>query len=116
MVDVGVLFVGLAVTDFRAAEDWYERFFARTADVVAHENEVMWQVSDRGWLYIVRDVDHAGNGIVAMAVSNIADTLSQLEARGIAAGPIEPEGDAGMKAIALDPDGNSIAIIEVRRG
>jgi hypothetical protein len=28
-------------------------------------------------------------------------------------GPIEREGDAGRKAVALDPDGSSIAIIEV---
>jgi hypothetical protein len=95
---------------------WYERFFARPADVVAHENEVMWQVTDRSWLYIVRDADRAGNGIVAMAVPDIEEAASVLAARGVAAGPIEPEGDAGRKAIVLDPDGNSLAIIEVAGG
>jgi predicted enzyme related to lactoylglutathione lyase len=112
-MDVDVLFAGIPVSDFRAAQAWYERFFARPADVVAHENEVMWQVTDRGWLYIVRDADHAGNTIVAMAVRDIEEATSALEARGVRIGPTEPEGDAGRKAVALDPDGNSIAIIEV---
>src|SRR5215471_3916158 len=112
-MDADVLFAGIAVSDFKAAQAWYERFFARPADVVANEEEVMWQVTDRGWLYIVRDEDHAGNSIVAMAVPDIEDATSALKARGVAPGPIEPEGDAGLKAVAMDPDGNSIAIIEV---
>src|SRR5215468_1731998 len=116
VMNADVLFVGVAVSDFRAAQAWYERFFARPADVVAHEEEVMWQVTERGWLYIVRDADHAGHGIVTMAVPDIEGAASALRARGVPAGPIEPEGDAGRKAVVLDPDGNSIAIIEVTGG
>jgi predicted enzyme related to lactoylglutathione lyase len=112
-MDVDVLFAGIAVSDFKGAQAWYQRFFARPADVVANEEEVMWQVTDRGWLYIVRDADHAGNSIVAMAVPDIQEAASSLAARGVTTGPIEPEGDAGQKAIVRDPDGNSIAIIEV---
>ena len=108
-----VLFVGVAVGDFNVARAWYERFFDRTADVVAHEAEVMWRITEHGWLYIVRDTSRAGNSIVTMAVPDIEEASSALSARGIAIGRIEPEGDAGRKAVALDPDGNSIAIIQV---
>lgn len=73
----------------------------------------MWQATERGWLYILRDADHAGNSIVAMAVPDIEAVVAALEARGMTIGPIEQEGDAGRKAVVLDPDGNSIAIIEV---
>jgi hypothetical protein len=48
-----------------------------------------------------------------MAVSNVEEATSALEARGIATGPIESEGRAGQKAVVLDPEGNSIAFIEV---
>jgi predicted enzyme related to lactoylglutathione lyase len=113
-MDIDVLFVGVAVSDFDAARAWYERFFDRPADVVAHATEVMWQITERGWLYILQDAAPAGNGIVTMAVSDIEDATSALGERGIAVGPIAPEGDAGRKAVALDPDGNAIAIIEVR--
>jgi predicted enzyme related to lactoylglutathione lyase len=112
-VDVDVLFAGVAVSDFETARAWYERFFGRSPDVVAHDEEVMWQATDRGWLYIVRDMGHAGNSIVAMAVDDIEAVSSALGARGINAGPIAPEGDAGLKAVVRDPDGNSIALLQV---
>jgi hypothetical protein len=56
-MDFDVLFAGVAVSDFKAAQGWYEHFFARPPDVVAHDEEVMWQVTERGWLYIVRNAD-----------------------------------------------------------
>jgi glyoxylase I family protein len=114
-VNVDVLFAGVAVSDFATARAWYERFFGRSPDVVAHDEEVMWQATDRGWLYIVRDVEHAGNSIVALAVDDIEAVSSALEARGITAGSIAPEGDAGLKAVIRDPDGNSIALLQVAR-
>lgn len=112
-MDVNVLFAGIPVDDFEAARSWYERFFARPPDVVAHENEVLWRCADAGWVYVVRDPDHAGNSIIAMAVSDLREAISALAARGVTAGPIEPDGDGARKAVVLDPDGNSISIIEV---
>jgi hypothetical protein len=113
VVNVDVLFVGLAVSDFAPAREWYERFFDRAPDVIAHEHEVMWQTISRGWLYIVRDVEHAGHGNVAMAVADIDAAAASLATRGITIGPIEWQGDAGRKSVVHDPDGNAIAIIEV---
>src|SRR5580704_13066952 len=105
-MDVSVLFSGIAVSDFEEAQAWYRRFFGRAPDIVANDAEVMWQVSAAGWLYIVRDVPHAGNSIAAMAVSKIEEATSELEARGVATGPIEQVGQAGRKALVRDPDGN----------
>ncbi len=115
-MDVEVLFAAIAVTDFEEARAWYERFFGRPPDVVAHDEEVMWHVTGAGWLYIVGDAEHAGNGIVAMAVPDIEEATAALEGRGVATGPIQEEGDAGRKAVVRDPDGNSIAIIAVAGG
>jgi predicted enzyme related to lactoylglutathione lyase len=110
-----VLFAGVAVRDFPAARAWYEDFFAHPADVVAHENEVMWQVTDRAWLYVVCDTARAGQSVVTVAVPDIEEATATLVARGIAIGPIQSESDVGRKATARDPDGNEIAIIEVTR-
>jgi predicted enzyme related to lactoylglutathione lyase len=112
-MDVDVFFVGIAVREFDTARAWYEQFFDRTADVVAHDTEVMWQVTERGWLYVLRDDAHAGNGIVSLAVPDIEAAASALGARGITVGPIAPEGDAGRKAVIVDPEGNTIALLEV---
>lgn len=114
-MNVDVLFAGAADTDFEEAQAWYERFFGRAPDIVANDEEVMWQFTGAGCLYIVRDTQHAGNSMMAMAVSDFERTTSALEARGGATGPIQQEGEAGLKALVRDTDGNSIAIIEVAR-
>jgi predicted enzyme related to lactoylglutathione lyase len=106
------LFAGVAVSDFETAKQWYERFFDRRADVVAHDTEVMWQTTANGWLYIARDLDHAGHSLIAIAVPNIGDALSALRGRGIESGPIERQSENAVKAVVIDPDGNSIGIIE----
>jgi predicted enzyme related to lactoylglutathione lyase len=114
-MEVDVLFVGMRVRDFAVANEWYQRFFARAADIVAQDEEVMWQLTGGGWLYIVREGD-PGGGLAALAVADLEATVAELAARGIVAGPIEPQGDAGRKAIVVDPDGNTLAVIEVTRG
>jgi predicted enzyme related to lactoylglutathione lyase len=112
-VDATVLFAGIPVDDFAAARRWYERFFGREPDVVAHDEEVMWQVAGAGWLYVLHEPERAGSSIVAMVVPDIDTAVAKLEARGVDVGPIAPEGDAGRKAVAFDPAGNRVEILEV---
>jgi len=111
-MQIDALFAGIAVSDFDTARRWYERFFDRPADVVAHETEQMWQTSANGWLYIVGDPDHAGHGIVAIAVPDIEAALAALRERDIRSGPIERQAENARKAVVVDPDGNTIGIIE----
>jgi predicted enzyme related to lactoylglutathione lyase len=112
-MDFDVLFAGVPVKDFAGSRAWYERFFGRPADVVAHDQEVMWRVTEGGWLYILRDPIRAGTTSVAIAVPSIEEAVSALEERGVATGGIEHQGGAGRKATAWDPDGNSIAVIQI---
>ena len=81
--------------------------------VAAHDTEVMWQVTATGWVYVLHDPERAGSTVITVAVADIERTTAELTTRGIAVGPIAPEGDAGRKALVRDPDGNTIAIIEV---
>src|SRR3954447_23477144 len=108
-----VLFAGLPVRDFPGSQDWYVRLFGRAPDVVAHETEVMWRVTDTGWVYVVQDPERAGHGLVAISVPDLQETLDELAARGLRAGPVEPQGDAARKATMVDPDGNVVAFLEV---
>ena len=111
-----VLFAGLAVTDLPRAVDWYGRLFGRAADVVPNDNEVMWRVTDTGRLYVVGDAARAGRGLVAIAVPDLDEAVADLARRGIVGGPAEQVGDAGRKATVTDPDGNSIALLQVDGG
>ncbi len=108
-----VLFAGVPVADLAAAMPWYEGLFGRRADVVANDDEVMWRVSEGGWLYVVRDAARAGHAVVTISVGDLERSVIALAVRGVRAGPIEAVGTAGRKAVANDPDGNQVALIEV---
>jgi predicted enzyme related to lactoylglutathione lyase len=108
-----VLFASVPVTDLRTALPWYERLFGRPADIVPHTHEVMWRVSDTGWIYVIEDAERAGRTVVTVSVGDLNQFVADLAGRGITAGPIEQVGDAGRKAGAVDADGNVINWIEV---
>ena len=112
-MDVDVLFAGVPVTDFARARAWYVRLFGREPDILANDEEVLWQVAGAGWLYVVADVARAGGALVAMAVADLDATVALLVQRDVAVGPAVLQGEAGRKAVAVDPDGNSVALIEV---
>ncbi|MGH9091880.1 MAG: VOC family protein [Acidimicrobiales bacterium] len=111
-----VLFAGVAVRDLAPAAEWYERLLGRPADIVVNEGEVMWRLADAAWLYLVVRPDRAGRSLVTVAVADLGATVATVAAAGVAVGPVAPVGDAGLKAVATDPDGNEVALIEVRGG
>ena len=110
---IDVLFAGVPVSDLERAIAWYAKLLGRTADIVPHDDEVMWQCSSAGWLYVVRDPDRAGHSLVTAAVADLDQAVADINARGVTGSPIEPVGDAARKARFTDPDGNEISLIEV---
>jgi predicted enzyme related to lactoylglutathione lyase len=111
-MDVEVAFTGLAITDLSGGRDFFERLFGRPADVEVAVDEVMWRVAETAWLYVVVDVARAGDGLVALSVADLDATLDELARRGIRPDRMEEVG-GGRKAIVLDPDGNTVAVISV---
>jgi predicted enzyme related to lactoylglutathione lyase len=108
-----VLFASVPVTDLGTATDWYGRLFGRPPDIVPNDHEAMWRVTASGWLYVIEDRERAGKTVVTVAVDDLGHVVDELAGRGIGAGPIEPVGDAGRKAVVIDGDGNAISWIEV---
>jgi predicted enzyme related to lactoylglutathione lyase len=115
-VKIEVAFTGVAVSDLTRGRDFFERLFGAPPDVLVNENEVMWQVADAAWLYVVVDPPRAGRALAAVSVPDLDAALEELASRGIEPSIIEQPGPAARKATVLDPDGNSVAIIEVREG
>jgi len=75
---------------------------------------MMWRVAaETGWLYLVVDGERAGRSLVAISVGDLEGELVALHRRGIEPVTVERVGDAGRKATLRDPDGNTIALIEV---
>jgi predicted enzyme related to lactoylglutathione lyase len=114
-MEMEVLFAAVPVAEFAAAVGWYEQLFGRSADVVAHDREVMWRVAEGGWLYVVEDAERAGRGLVTISVPSLDAAVQDAAARGLDVGTTNAVGDAGRKAVLTDPAGNSVALIEVKR-
>lgn len=110
-----VLFAAIPVADLANSAEWYRQLFGRAHDITVNDDEVMWQITSSGWLYLVADRTRAGHGLVTFAVGDLRATLSEIAARGLRGSPIEAVGDAGSKATFTDPDGNLVMYIEVSR-
>jgi predicted enzyme related to lactoylglutathione lyase len=111
-MDVEIAFTGVPVKVLSAGRDFFERIFGRAADVEVAADEVMWRVAETAWLYVVVDTARAGNGLVALSVADLSATLDELSSRGISPAKLEAVG-GGRKATVFDPDGNTIALIQV---
>src|SRR5437764_8638261 len=46
LVEIDVVFTGVAVTRLDAAAAWYGRLFGRPADIIVNPGEIMWRLSD----------------------------------------------------------------------
>lgn len=114
VMDVEIAFTGVPVSELAAGRDFFERLLGRPADVEVAADEVMWCLTEPAWLYVVVDPARAGHGLVSLSVADLDDTLAELGSRGVVPISTQVVGDAGRKATVLDPDGNSVAIIEVR--
>lgn len=118
MSDSGVehVMTGFAVVDLDHALHWYTRFVGRPPDVVPSQTEVMWQLSDNAWLYVVIDAERAGRGLLTLLVTGLDASISALSARGIETGPLETAPGKLRSVVLVDPDGNRIQIAEALSG
>jgi predicted enzyme related to lactoylglutathione lyase len=112
-MEVDHVFAGLVVTAIDDAVTWYSSLFGRSPDIVPNDHEAMWQLAPSANLYVLADPARAGGGVAALAVGDLTATVAAVSARGIPTGPIEPVGPYARKAEILDPDGNTLALIEV---
>lgn len=111
-----MLFAGTAVGDFDVAVAWYTAVLGRAADVPVTEGEVMWRFSDSAFLYLVREPERAGGGLLTLSVADLELAIAEVAARGVDGAPIEQVGDAGRRVVYVDPDGNKLALVEVDQG
>lgn len=95
------MFVGVGVSDYDVACEWYERLFGGPPTMIPTEGEAVWRLTDSASLYIVADAERASRSLVTIAVRDI-DEL------GLAPDRFEDEPGAPSKAIFVDPDGNAL--------
>jgi len=115
-VEANHVFAGLVVAEIDGAVDWYSRLFGRGPDIVPNGYEAIWRLAPSASLYVLADPARAGHGAATVAVADLDALVGTLPARGIEPGPVEQVHVGARKAEVVDPDGNTIALIEVRAG
>lgn len=72
-----------------------------------NDDEAARQLTDGGWLYVLRDADRAGRAIATLLVGDLDERLA---AAGIELGPVERVVDSVRTTWITDPDGNRIQL------
>ncbi len=108
MVELTHVFAGIAVSDFDAAHGWYVLLFGRAPDMLPHDGEAVWRLTGSSSVYVVGDVERAGSGLLTLAVDDLDRLADRLRADGLAF-TWESGGDAPLRLVISDDDGNRIA-------
>jgi predicted enzyme related to lactoylglutathione lyase len=111
-LQAGHVFAGIPTASYAAALPWYERVLGRPPDILPNPSEGMWTLSDGGSVYLVTDPEHAGGGVVTLAVDDLDALRERLLGHGIEPARIDSM-PAGRKASYIDAEGNLIAFVQL---
>jgi hypothetical protein len=76
-------FAGLPVSDFAAEYAWYVALFGREADMFPREGEAVWQLTSTASVYVVADLERAGDGLLTLALADLDSHVSRLRKSGL---------------------------------
>jgi glyoxylase I family protein len=103
----------LSVADMDIARSWYTQLLGRDPDRTPMPESNEWQVTEGGWLQVVKDPTHAGQSMVTLNVDDLERASAEFAGRGVEIGGIN-EGDEFKIAAVKDPDGNTLTFAEVK--
>lgn len=102
----------VAVSDFDASHDWYQRLLDTPATNVPMPGSLAeWRVTDTGWLQVFRDPERAGTGLVNIAVADLDQHIADLHRRRIDTAEIVMADKGVTLCSVADPDNNAITFI-----
>ena len=107
------VFAGLPVSRRDVAVSWYEKLLGRPPDMLPHDGEATWRLTDGASLWVVVDPARAGRGLVTLVVPDLDAEVTALGWRGLTAGSASEVPGAGRKAHLADPDGNDVVLVEL---
>lgn len=110
---IEVAFIGVAVADLRSALTWYERLMGRQPDMIPNDNEAAWQLSEKGWLYVIGDVQRAGKALLTLIVNDLDGHVAEFNERGISSEFVEKDSKMYRRVTVTDPDGNTLQYTEL---
>jgi predicted enzyme related to lactoylglutathione lyase len=102
------VFAGLPVEDLHASVEWYGRLLGREPDFYPNDNEAVWDLGGRGWIYVVVDPERAGRSLLTVLVDDLEEQIEAISGRGLDMGEIDEVPGAVRKSAIEDPDGNRV--------
>ena len=102
------LFAGIAVADYAAAREWYERLLGSPPTFFPHDTEAVWQVAELRYMYIVQQPEHAGHAMHTLFVDDLDALVEQIASRGLDPAKRETYSNGVRKTTYRDLDGNEI--------
>lgn len=106
------VFAGIPTAAYATARGWYEQVMGRPPDILPNDWEAMWTLADGGSVYLVTDPEHAGGGVVTLAVADLDSLIERWAQHGIEPARIDLL-PAGRKATLIDAEGNLIAFVQL---
>jgi predicted enzyme related to lactoylglutathione lyase len=115
-VSVDYVFAALPVVHRDRAVAWFETVLGRPPDMLPHDAEAVWRLTDSASVYVVEDAERAGRGLLTLIVTDLDKTVTAIGSRGLLVSEFQEVPDAGHKAILYDPDGNRVELVELLTG
>jgi catechol 2,3-dioxygenase-like lactoylglutathione lyase family enzyme len=102
------LFAGIAVSDYAAALDWYEKLLGAPPSFFPNDTEAVWELAEHRFVYIVRQPEHAGHAMHTIIVDDLDTVMAEIAQRGLKPAKEETYDNGVRKTTYADPDGNEI--------
>lgn len=109
------VFTGVAVADLHSALMWYECLMGRQPDMIPNDNEAVWQLSGKAWLYIIGDAQRAGKTLITLIVDDLDSQVAEFTERGIVFEFVEKDSKIYRRITVTDPEGNTFQFTELTR-
>ncbi len=106
-------FTSVAVADLHSALEWYECFMGRQPDMIPNDNEVVWQLSGKAWLYVIGDAQRAGKTLITLIVDDLDGHVVEFNERGISFEFVEKDSKIYRRVAVTDPEGNTYQFTEL---
>src|SRR5260370_7144932 len=102
------LFAGIPVADYATALKWYERLLGSPPKFFPHDTEVVWELAEHRYVYIVQQPEHAGHAMHTLFVDDLDALIAQIAEKGLAPAKQQTHSNAVPKFPTPQPTDNTI--------
>ena len=93
------LFAGIAVSDYAAALQWYERSFGSPPALIPSPTEAVWELAEHRYFYIDERPERAGSSMHTIFVDDLDARSAAMAERGLEPAEREAYGN-GIRKLA----------------